>query len=177
MSGLAPALRQFVRGSSCKRPITTSTPWTRSYSAPTYSQQVSDVQQALSEAVPQSSAAPHKVPDVGLKTVRENKFVTPGRFSVKAFEQHRFPRKPPYVGPDAKTSRYNDAFYQLGIDPLDECTNARLLSDFVTEMGKIKSRAVTGLTWRSQRRLSKAIRRAKMMGVMPMLSKRTKLPF
>lgn len=39
-------------------------------------------------------------------------------------------------------------------------------------MGKIKSRAETGLTWKNQRRLGKAIRRAKMMGVIPVLSRR-----
>lgn len=39
-------------------------------------------------------------------------------------------------------------------------------------MGKIKPRSQTKLTWRSQRRLGKAIRRAKMMGIIPVLSRR-----
>lgn len=118
-----------------------------------------------------------RLPYSGLTGRVVAQFVSPRHFDVKAFEQQRRHRRAPQVGPDAKTSRHRDAFYQLGIDPLDECINSRLLSDFVTDMGKIRSRAYTGLTWRSQRRLSKAIRRAKMMGVIPLLSKRTKLPF
>ncbi len=82
-----------------------------------------------------------------------------------------FRRKRALLGPGAAESRRNDWFYQLGIDPLDEATNPRLLSYFVTDMGKMKSRAETKLTWRSQRRLTKAIRRAKMMGIMPILNK------
>jgi ribosomal protein S18 len=82
-----------------------------------------------------------------------------------------FRRKRPLIGPGAAESRRNDWFYQLGIDPLDEATNPQLLSYFVTDMGKMKSRAETKLTWRNQRRLTKAVRRAKMMGVMPILSK------
>jgi small subunit ribosomal protein S18 len=58
----------------------------------------------------------------------------------------------------------------LGVDPLQEASNDVLMSSFVTEMGKIKHRAETGLTTKSQRRLGKAIRRAKMMGVIPVLS-------
>src|SRR5579863_3199411 len=82
-----------------------------------------------------------------------------------------FRRKRALLGPGAAESRRNDWFYQLGIDPLDEATNPRLLSYFVTDMGKVKNRAETKLTWRSQRRLTKAIRRAKMMGIMPILNK------
>ena len=82
-----------------------------------------------------------------------------------------FGRKRALLGPGAAESRRNDWFYQLDIDPLDEAMNPRLLSYFVTDMGKIKSRADTKLTWRNQRRLTKAIRRAKMMGVIPILNK------
>jgi hypothetical protein len=45
------------------------------------------------------------------------------------------------------------------------------MAGFVTEMGKIKGRADTKLTRKSQRRLGQAIRRAKMMGLTPMLSR------
>ncbi|KAH8999216.1 hypothetical protein EDB92DRAFT_942309 [Lactarius akahatsu] len=83
-----------------------------------------------------------------------------------------FRRKRALLGPGAAESRRGDWFHQLDIDPLDEATNPRLLSYFVTDMGKMKSRAETKLTWRNQRRLTKAVRRAKMMGVMPILNKR-----
>lgn len=82
-------------------------------------------------------------------------------------------RKRPLLGPPAAESRRQDIFHQLGLDPLHECQNSTLLSWYVSAMGKIKSRAETGLTWRNQRRLGKAIRRAKMMGIIPVLSKRT----
>lgn len=83
--------------------------------------------------------------------------------------------KRPYLGPSAKVSRRNDVFHQLGIDPLRESFNPTLLSHFVTDMGRVTSRAETKLTWRSQRRLSKAIRRAKMMGIIPLHSKKPRL--
>jgi small subunit ribosomal protein S18 len=82
-----------------------------------------------------------------------------------------FRRKRALLGPGAAESRRHDWFHQLDIDPLVEATNPQLLSYFVTDMGKIKSRAETKLTWRNQRRLTKAIRRAKMMGIMPILNK------
>ena len=76
------------------------------------------------------------------------------------------------LGPPRKEAQKRDMFYQHGIDPLDEYLNSALLSSFVTEMGKIRSRGDTKLTWRSQRRVGKAIRRAKMMGIIPVLSRR-----
>ncbi|KAJ3488717.1 hypothetical protein NLI96_g2669 [Meripilus lineatus] len=82
-------------------------------------------------------------------------------------------RKRPLLGPPAAESRRQDVFYQLGLDPLHECQNSQLMSWYVSGMGKIKSRAETGLTWKNQRRLGKAIRRAKMMGIIPVLSRRT----
>lgn len=106
---------------------------------------------------------------IDLATGRDNNFLTPYYYS------HKYGTRPPRsinrktLGPDAPDSRYLDPFRQLALDPLAECQNAALLSEFVTPMGKLIGRKETGLTWRSQRRLSKAIRRAKMMGVMPAL--------
>lgn len=76
------------------------------------------------------------------------------------------------LGPDAATSKELDVFHQLNLDPLKECRNTSLLSRFVTSMGKIRGRNETKLTWKNQRRMGKAIRRAKMMGLIPVLSKR-----
>lgn len=99
-------------------------------------------------------------------------YVSPHHFSFK--EHTRPPKtvKKYAVGPSAKESKRHDAFYQMGIDPLHESMNSILMSHFVTELGKIKGRAETKLTWRSQRRLGKAIRRAKMMGIIPTFAKR-----
>lgn len=83
--------------------------------------------------------------------------------------------KRPLLGPDASTSRYLDVFHQMDVNPLNECQNSKIMSQFVTTMGKIKGRAETNLTWKNQRRVGKAIRRAKMMGIIPVLSRRTLL--
>lgn len=80
------------------------------------------------------------------------------------------PRRPT-VAPASKQARDSDIFYQLGVDPVSIATNASVLSRYVTEMGQIQPRTQTGLTVKSQRRLGKAIRRARMMGVIPILSK------
>lgn len=88
----------------------------------------------------------------------------------RQFKQLRYKRA--LLGPSKAESRRQDAFYQLGIDPLYEAQNSSLLSHFVTEMGRIQTRAETGLTWKTQRRLGKAIRRAKKMGIMPVFSRR-----
>ncbi|KAG2152391.1 hypothetical protein BD769DRAFT_1658814 [Suillus cothurnatus] len=98
-------------------------------------------------------------------------FIRPHYFS----HDHRFKGPPPFskrplIGPGKKQAKQQDVFYRLGVDPLQEASNDVLMSSFVTEMGKIKHRAETGLTTKSQRRLGKAIRRAKMMGVIPVLS-------
>ncbi|KAI0732971.1 mitochondrial ribosomal protein S18 [Fomitopsis betulina] len=106
---------------------------------------------------------------------KRNEFISPQRLSHKALTKQPKPRRRSLLGPNRKESERLDMFHQLQIDPLHEAMNSRLLSYFVTEMGKIKPRSATKLTWRSQRRLGKAIRRAKMMGVIPVLSRRVLL--
>ncbi|KAF8592614.1 hypothetical protein K439DRAFT_1625958 [Ramaria rubella] len=81
-------------------------------------------------------------------------------------------RIPPAVGPGAKQSLYNDAFRQLHIDPIAEANNPDLLGSFMTGMGKIRPRSTTLLSWRSQRKVTKAIKRAKQKGVMAILHNR-----
>ncbi|KAJ3414575.1 hypothetical protein HDV05_006314 [Chytridiales sp. JEL 0842] len=60
-----------------------------------------------------------------------------------------------------------DIFKVLGMNPLDHYKNVKLLSHFVTRMGHIKPRYETGLSLESQRKLTKAIKRAQNMGLMP----------
>ncbi|PCH41149.1 hypothetical protein WOLCODRAFT_16919 [Wolfiporia cocos MD-104 SS10] len=107
-----------------------------------------------------------------LKFFRTGQFVKPYDFTREERTKSRRFTSRPLLGPDAKTSREKDIFHKLDIDPLDECMNSALLSHFVTDMGKIQKRSVTQLTWKNQRRLGKAIRRAKMMGIIPILSRR-----
>jgi len=75
--------------------------------------------------------------------------------------------KPWDLGPPNRVAKVQDIFHLMEIDPVDECMNTTLLADYVTSMGRIQKRAETKLTTRSQRRLSKAIKRAKMMGILP----------
>ncbi|CDO71322.1 hypothetical protein BN946_scf184908.g80 [Trametes cinnabarina] len=107
-----------------------------------------------------------------LKGFVSGQFVQPRSFTHDVYTQKPRMTKRPKLGPDASTSRYLDVFHQLDIDPLEECLNSSLLSRFVTTMGKIKGRNETNLTWKNQRKVGKAIRRAKMMGIIPQLSRR-----
>lgn len=79
--------------------------------------------------------------------------------------------KSPAVAPPPSVARSKDVFHQLNLDPRDFSANPSVLSHFVTEMGKIKGRDQTMLTLKSQRLLGRTIRRAKMMGVIPNLSR------
>lgn len=88
------------------------------------------------------------------------------------------PRKAPaLLGPSAPEAKKQDPLYQLGLKPGhpslhdDSYKNPVLLSNYVSEMGKIRPRSVTGLTRRSQREIGKAIRRARSMGLMPIMSR------
>ncbi|KAF8450533.1 hypothetical protein L210DRAFT_3520727 [Boletus edulis BED1] len=87
--------------------------------------------------------------------------------------QHRFQPKtvrtaPSLVAPGRKEAYQHDVLRELGIDPLWETSNSTLLATFVSDLGKIRPRTYTRLTTKTQRRLGKAIRRAKMMGVIPL---------
>lgn len=46
----------------------------------------------------------------------------------------------------------------------------KFLSRFVTERGKILPSKITGLTLRQQKRVTKAIKRARQMGMLPFLN-------
>jgi small subunit ribosomal protein S18 len=45
--------------------------------------------------------------------------------------------------------------------------NFSIMSEYITEMGRIKPRSETGLRPVNQRKIAKAIRRAKGLGLMP----------
>jgi small subunit ribosomal protein S18 len=67
-------------------------------------------------------------------------------------------------------SRHRDVFRQLDIDPRNEADNRNLMSGYMNGLGRIMNRSQTGLSHRSQRLMGKAIKRSKMMGVIPILS-------
>lgn len=130
--------------------------------------EVADQETAAAEAI---SHAPRQE---RLKGFGYAQFVEPIDFSRGArIDTGWMKRRPKYLlGPGRREAERGDIFRQLDIDPVHEATNSRIMSFFVTEMGKIKPRSTTNLTWRSQRKLGKAIRRARMMGIIPQLSKK-----
>ncbi|KAJ2016447.1 hypothetical protein GGI03_002952 [Coemansia sp. RSA 2337] len=71
----------------------------------------------------------------------------------------------------AESKKSKDPFVALGLNPLKAYKNSSLLSNFVTDMGKIKPRYKTGLTPKSQRRVAQAIKRARAFGLIPVTSR------
>ncbi|KAF1942545.1 ribosomal protein S18 [Clathrospora elynae] len=60
-----------------------------------------------------------------------------------------------------------DAFDILGVNPVLEYKNFTIMSEYMTETGRIKHSKDTGLRPKNQRRIAKAIRRAIGLGLMP----------
>ncbi|EUC51399.1 hypothetical protein COCMIDRAFT_31533 [Bipolaris oryzae ATCC 44560] len=60
-----------------------------------------------------------------------------------------------------------DAFDILGVNPVLEYKNFTIMSEYMTEMGRIKHSRDTGLRPKNQRKIAKAIRRAVGLGLMP----------
>ncbi|EEH38077.1 mitochondrial 37S ribosomal protein RSM18 [Paracoccidioides lutzii Pb01] len=67
----------------------------------------------------------------------------------------------------SKKSPSTDAFDALSLNPLHLYKNFAVMSEYVTEMGRIRHSSETGLRPVNQRRISKAIRRAVALGLMP----------
>lgn len=152
-------------------------------SAP-YQQLISVVNQEASKMEEEAKMEDERVPSSFLTSSNDPSSYKPKREFIRVFRRNRslhpteFSRERRVIswrrvakqwdlGPPKKVARHYDIFHQLDIDPVDECMNPSLLADYVTSMGRIKKRAETRLTMRSQRRISKAIKRAKMMGIMP----------
>ncbi|WP_448533465.1 30S ribosomal protein S18 [Parathermosynechococcus lividus] len=67
------------------------------------------------------------------------------------------------------------AFYRRRISPISpgepiDYKDVDLLRRFITERGKILPRRVTGLTAKQQRQLAVAIKRARVMALLPFLN-------
>ncbi|KAF8351568.1 hypothetical protein F5887DRAFT_214259 [Amanita rubescens] len=97
--------------------------------------------------------------------------VLPRDFSYKSrHHQEPPPRRRPQVPPPPAQARYNDVFHQHDLDPLSLSLKPAMFYHYLSEIGKISGRSSTKLTMKSQRRIGKAIRRAKMMGIIPVHS-------
>jgi len=60
-----------------------------------------------------------------------------------------------------------DAFDALSLNPLDFYKNFAVMSEYMTEMGRIRHSNLTGLRQVNQRKIAKALRRAIGLGLMP----------
>ncbi|PVG00516.1 hypothetical protein CPB86DRAFT_813083 [Serendipita vermifera] len=74
------------------------------------------------------------------------------------------------AGPPRPLAVREDIFHQLDLDPLNEQFNCSLISSYTTSMGRIQQRGETRLTRKNQRKIGKAIRRARAMGLIPTFS-------
>ncbi|KAF9425250.1 hypothetical protein BGZ94_007700 [Podila epigama] len=78
---------------------------------------------------------------------------------------------------DSKRSVYSappkpvDELKILNLNPIVEYKNAALLSNYITPLGRLMSREQTGLSAKNQRRLTKAVRRARAMCILSPTSK------
>ncbi len=77
----------------------------------------------------------------------------------------RIAPRPALLGPSRTASLLSDPFHILSINPLSEVQNTQIVTAYTSQMGKIKSRAETGLSWKNQRRMGKMVRRARGMGL------------
>ena len=68
------------------------------------------------------------------------------------------------------------AIYRRKLSPLPtnegiDYKDVELLSKFLTEQGKILPRRMTGLTTKQQTRLTKAVKRARMLSLLPFVNR------
>ncbi|TKA55333.1 hypothetical protein B0A53_02257 [Rhodotorula sp. CCFEE 5036] len=107
-----------------------------------------------------------------LRHLSRDQVISPQQLSPRNLLQP-YPPRPDFsqafpLGPPTAYAHTHDPFIRYGIDPVEDAQlNPSLLSEFVTTMGKIKPRGKTGLQRKTQRKVGKAIRRARSMGIMP----------
>jgi small subunit ribosomal protein S18 len=68
------------------------------------------------------------------------------------------------------------AYYRQRVSPIKpdepiDYKNVELLQKFITERGKILPRRITGLTAKQQRELTQAIKRARIVALLPFVNK------
>ena len=95
---------------------------------------------------PTQTISPHDLSDSGLYT-----------------EQR--PTRPPLLGPKAREAKKIDPFHLSRTNPLDMTYHPGLMTAFTNQLGRIRGRQETGLTWKSQRMMGKLIRRQRAMGL------------
>ncbi|WFD23008.1 hypothetical protein MEQU1_001692 [Malassezia equina] len=124
----------------------------------------------MDQSQPESFRGPTKVFQNGF-------YYDPQTLNPESMRAQPRRRALPLLGPTKREAMKTDPLHILGINPSrpsladDSYKNGAIMSQFVSEMGKILPRNVTGLTRKSQRYVGKAIRRARAMGILPVLSR------
>ncbi|KAL0257743.1 hypothetical protein SLS55_006906 [Diplodia seriata] len=67
----------------------------------------------------------------------------------------------------ARRAVTTDAVDYLGLNPIKEYKNFAIMSEYMTELGRIKHSKASGLRPKNHRKMAKAIRRAIGIGIMP----------
>ncbi|KAF2195163.1 ribosomal protein S18 [Zopfia rhizophila CBS 207.26] len=164
-------LRSFSSSQRCQEDIIDilkSSPVTRSHPSNTQSQNSS-----------KSSSAVEYAQKIGLSAPRQAEAAD--AFKRQDFERQVFRKWQPgdvyaphdLSGPEQRKWKMgrqtpkSDAFDTLGINPVNEYKNFTMMSEYMTEMGRIKHSSQTGLRPVNQRKIAKAIRRAIGLGLMP----------
>ncbi|KAJ7765030.1 hypothetical protein DFH07DRAFT_955861 [Mycena maculata] len=106
------------------------------------------------------------------KPIHAGSFIRPYDLSLAARSWAERPQiRSSRLPPSARDARARDPYHQLGIDPLKLALHPALLTSYMTDMAMIYPRSQTRLTMKSHRRITRAIKRAKMMGVIPLHSR------
>ncbi|CAN8105846.1 unnamed protein product [Discula destructiva] len=87
---------------------------------------------------------------------KEGDAYTPHDLSISEMVKWKRPRQPS-----------KDVLDLLGLNPLDHYKNFAMISEYMTDQGRIKPSQMTGLRPVNQRKIAKAIRRAIGMGIHP----------
>ncbi|WOO81211.1 30S ribosomal protein S18 [Vanrija pseudolonga] len=110
--------------------------------------------------------------DDGRQPFRPNLITPPMLYAHdKLYGREHRGQKRPLLGPPKRIAKQIDPFYIRKANPVDHALNPLMAGAFINPIGKILSRAETGLTWKSQRRAGKLVRRARAMGVISYFSR------
>ncbi|PKI85077.1 hypothetical protein MVES1_001204 [Malassezia vespertilionis] len=111
------------------------------------------------------------------KTFQNGQYYDPYTLEPTNLTMQRRRRALPLLGPTKREAMKQDPLHILGLNPAkpsladDTYKNGALLAEFTSEMGRILPRNISGLTRKSQRYIGKAIRRARALGILPVMSR------
>ncbi|BGP21490.1 STE/STE11/cdc15 protein kinase [Rhodotorula toruloides] len=165
------ACRTFTTSTSLAAPGSSSPP-TSGEGAQKPRNTTSGLLQLLEEVDQNDAALPAENNVSVLRHIAPNAIISPLQLSPRRLLVPYLPR-PDFslaypLGPPRKFAMTHDPFLRYDIDALEDADlNPAILAEYVTTMGMIKPRGKTGLQKRSQKRMSRAIKRARSMGLIP----------